>query len=198
MTLRNLFYLLPLFLFFACEVEDKVLPGTQLLRNSNLSSDPDSVFPWMASQSERIEIGISKEIFLTGNQSLFIANPDSLNFNAGTWSQTYAGPMPAPGSSMELVAFVKGENIRRTYPNAPSVLVTFQLTPRPEDEAYYKNGTNSSTDFFVEGGFDWTPIFVTIDNFPAEVDFIRVNLTTPRGVSGKIYFDEITLTAKKN
>ncbi|WP_143057687.1 hypothetical protein [Cyclobacterium xiamenense] len=104
--------------------------------------------------------------------------------------------MPAPESSMELVAFVKGENIRRTYPNAPSVLVTSQLTPRPEDEAYYKNGTNSSTDFFVEGDFDWTPIFVTIDNFPAEVDFIRVNLTTPRGVSGKIYFDEITLTAK--
>lgn len=134
----------------------------------------------MASQSEGIEIGTSKEIFMTGNHSLFLANPDSLNVNAGTWSQKYAGPMPAPGSSLELVAFVKGENIRRKYPNAPSVLVTFQLTPWPKGEASYKNSTNSSTDFFVEGDFDWTPIFVTIDNFPAEVDFIRVSLTTPR------------------
>ena len=133
---------------------------------------------------------------MTGNQSLFIANPDSLNFNPGTWFQTYSGPMPAPGSSLELVAFVKGENIQRTYPNAPSVLVTLQLIPRPEGEASYKNSTNSSTDFFVDGDFDWAPVFVTLDNFPAEVDFIRVNLTTPRGVSGKIYFDEITLTVK--
>lgn len=133
---------------------------------------------------------------MTGNQSLFIANPDSLNFNSGSWSQSYSGPMPALGSSLELVAFVKGENIQRSYPYAPSVLVTFNINPRPEGEAYYQDSNNSSTDFFLEGDFDWTPIIVTTDNFPAEADFIRVNLTKPRGISGKLYFDEISLTVK--
>lgn len=50
--------------------------------------------------------------------------------------------------------------------------------------------------FTLEGDFDWTPMIISLDNFPAEVDNIQVRLVKPRGVTGKIYFDEITLTVK--
>lgn len=78
--------LLLLLLVIACADEDYVLPGTQLMLNPHISLYPDSVFPWTASQSGGTEFGVSKEIFLTGNRSLFIENSDSLNSGSGTWT----------------------------------------------------------------------------------------------------------------
>jgi len=56
---------------------------------------------------------VSREVFFTGNRSLFIENhPDSVYSVSGSWSQSYHGPMPGPGSRLVLTAFLKGEGIR--------------------------------------------------------------------------------------
>ncbi|MFT7364948.1 MAG: hypothetical protein ACI9UV_003164, partial [Algoriphagus sp.] len=55
---------------------------------------------------------MSREVFLTGNRSLFIENKERSTAQSASWTQTYTGPMPAPGSTVELLAFVKGENVR--------------------------------------------------------------------------------------
>lgn len=50
--------------------------------------------------------------FFTGNRSLLLETQDSKAAGGGSWTQKYTGPMPAPGSTLELYAFVKGENLR--------------------------------------------------------------------------------------
>jgi hypothetical protein len=54
--------------------------------NPNISLYPDSVFPWTALNLEGIEYGVIEEIFMTGNRSLFIGNPDSVSTRAGFWT----------------------------------------------------------------------------------------------------------------
>lgn len=193
---KKSYRLLLFFLLVACAEEDNVPPGTQFVLNPNISLYHDSVFPWTADKSEGIEVGVSKEIFMTGNRSLFIENPDSLNFNSGSWRQTYTGPMPVQGSRLELIAFIKGENIRRLYPYSPTVWISFRISTRSDSKENTEGRFVMSDNFFLEGDFDWTPIIITQDSFPAEADNISVNLVKPRGITGKIYFDEITLTVK--
>ena len=186
-------FLLLLLLLSACVEEDHPPPGSQLLMNHHISLTPDSVFPWTAVKSEGVELGVSKEIFFTGNQSLFIENTDSLYFNSGgSWTQNISGPMPAPGSRLELTAFLKGENIRNLTPTG-SVFISFQILPW-SDKGNNQGRFIMSDKFVLEGDFDWTILSITLDSFPEDAENINVSLVLPRVTTGKIYFDEITLT----
>ncbi|MFC4874530.1 hypothetical protein [Negadavirga shengliensis] len=186
-----------LLLLMACVDEDTLPPGTQLMLNPHISLSHDSVFPWTANKSDGIELGVSKEVFMTGIQSLFIENRDSVNLNYGSWTQTYSGPMPAQGSTLELIAFLKGENISSVFPTSPRVYISFRIFPQSDSKGNTQGRSAGSDSYsFLEGDFDWTPIIITLDNFPSEADNISVNLGMLSGTTGKIYFDEITLTVK--
>ncbi len=191
--------LLLFLLLIGCTVEDNVPAGAQLMANPDISLYPDSVFPWTASQSGGTELGVSEEIFLTGNRSLFIENSDSLNFgsDSGTWTQTYTGPMPVEGSRLELIAFIKGENIKIIEGSTASLLITCHVSGRSDKEGN-SPGRSVWSDIAskLEGDFDWSPIRITLDSFPAEATSIRVNLGMVSLTTGKIYFDEITLVVK--
>jgi hypothetical protein len=81
-----------LLLLGSCVEEETVPLGTQLLVNPNMSMFPDSVKPWRSNRSGGI--GVSREVFFTGNRSLFIENhPDSVYSVSGSWSQSYHGPV---------------------------------------------------------------------------------------------------------
>jgi hypothetical protein len=163
--------------------------------NPNISLYPDSVFPWMASNLEGIEYGVSEEIFMTGNRSLFIGNPDSVSTRAGFWTQTYTGQMPVPGSSVELTAFLKGENIE-DLTQGSSIGIFFQVLPRIDSKGNSHGISISSVNTIkLEGGFDWRLIRVAQDSFPVEADNIEVRLIAPTLTSGRVYFDGISLTA---
>ena len=112
MNRKSFLYLLLFPLMLSCSEEDPLPGGSQLMLNPNLSLYPDSVFPWTPETTNRIESGVSREVFFSGNRSLYLENQDSLIANSASWTQTYTGPMPAEGSTLELAAFVKGENIR--------------------------------------------------------------------------------------
>jgi len=183
-ALKSILFLLLL----ACTGEDILPVGTELLTNSNLSYYPDSVIPWTSYQSGNTEIGVSKEVFMTGNRSLFVENLDSLNSGSATWTQTYSGPMPAPGSSVELTAFIKGVDVKNLTEGR--VGVKFRVYPASD-----RNGS-SAVILDLQGDFDWTLIRTTLDNFPADADFIIVDLFYPSLTSGRIYFDEISLKVK--
>lgn len=183
-TLKSILFLL----LVACSGDDILPSGTELLTNSNLSFYPDSVFPWTNSQLGDIKIGVSKEVFMTGNRSLFIENLDSLIAPSGTWTQTYSGPMPSPGSSVELTAFIKGVNVKNRTEGR--VGVAFRAYPASD-----RNGSAGVT-LNLQGDFDWTLVRATLDDFPADADFIIVNLFYPSLTTGTIYFDEISLKVK--
>jgi hypothetical protein len=154
--------LLLLLLLIACADEENVPSGTQLLMNTHISLSPNSVFPWTSVESEGIELGVSKEIFMTGNQSLFIENPDSLNTNSGSWTQTYSGPMPVQGSPLELTAFLKGEDIRHLSPDG-NIFISFQILPWNDSKGNTQGRFIASGNTFkLEGDFDWTLIRVTL------------------------------------
>lgn len=180
--LQFLFFLV----LFSCTEEDRLPSGTQLLLNPNLSLYPDSVFPWSPLISNKIEYGVSKDVFLTGNRSLFIENQDSLIASSATWTQTYTGPMPSPGSTVELYAFLKGENIRDLTAGG-KINIFFRVLP---------GGPASGNELELKGDFDWVPLKATLDNFPKDAEGIQVYLNMPTLTLGKVYFDEINLIAK--
>lgn len=186
-------YFLLLLLLGSCAENEDAPIGTQLLGNSNISSSPENVFPWTADKNEGIELGISKDIFMTGFQSLYIENLDSTTYNFASWNQTYSGPMPSPGRSLELVAFVKGENIKRY--SSLNIGIALQVLPDYEGNKYIIDNFVGS-DVTLEGDFGWSPISITLDNVPAKAESIRVSLRMPGRITGRIYFDEITLTVK--
>lgn len=183
-ALKSIFF----FLLVACSDEDILPAGTELLANPNLSYYPDSVFPWTSYQSGGTKTGVSKEVFLSGNRSLFVENLDSLNSGSATWTQTYSGPMPAPGSSVELTAFIKGVEVKNFTEGR--VAVKFRVYPASD-----RNGS-SAVSLNLQGDFDWTLVRTTLDDFPADADFIIVDLLFPSLTFGRIYFDEISLKVK--
>ena len=132
--------------------------------NPNISLYPDSVFPWTALNLEGIEYGVIEEIFMTGNRSLFIGNPDSVSNRAGFWTQTYTGPMPVPGSSIELTAFLEGENIE-DLTQGSGIGVFFQVLSRIDSKANSQGRSISSLNTRkLEGDFDWRLIRVAKDS----------------------------------
>ncbi|WP_114749678.1 hypothetical protein [Pleomorphovibrio marinus] len=183
-------------LLLACSIEEEPLPtGTQLMLNPNLSQYSDSVSPWTSSQSGSAQIGTSREDFLTGNRSLFIENQDPINIHNASWVQTYTGQMPAPGSQLELTVFLKGENLRIEEGSTASISIYFTVSlPSNEGGSTQNRTVGSDIASSLEGSFDWTPIRITMDSFPPEATSIRVHLGMFGLTTGKIYFDEITLT----
>ncbi len=185
----NFSLILLLFLLISCKSEEDYLPrGSQLLLNPNLSLYPDSVIPWESSKSrDQFETGISREIFFTGNRSFFIENKDSTEFAVASWSQTYTGPMPVEGSTVELLAYIKGENIKSLRKDN-NVSIFFVANTSNGERISSANAIN-----LIEGDFDWYLLKATMDNFPGDVKSIGVSVGLNSRVLGKAYFDEINL-----
>lgn len=189
MKIRLLSLLPFIFLLAFCSVADPPsLPsGSQLMLNPNLSLYPDSVIPWESYDfRNHFDIGISREVFFTGNRSLFVENKDSTEFATGGWSQTYSGPMPAQGSTVELVAFIKGENIK-SLRSGNDVSMSFTANVN-DGERVRATAFNQ-----LEGDFDWYLLRATMDSFPSGVNSISVGFGLNSRVLGKAYFDEINL-----
>lgn len=196
--MRRLFTLL-LFsiLISGCiDQKDPIQSGTQLLLNPDLSSSLESVSPWVAVASPGFRLGVSEEVFRSGNRSIFIENDDLFNENSGTWQQTYSGVVPRTGRTVRLRAYLKGEDIRLFGP-ASNIFISLRMLP-VSDNAGNLGGRFISTQnrVRVEGTFDWRPIEVVMNNTPPDVQSIAVFLVMGQRVTGRVYFDDITLTVE--
>ncbi len=94
--------------------------------------------------------------------------------------------MPAPGSTVELAAFVKGEKIRDLTAGG-RIFIAFKVLPI---------NRSAYAVFDFQGDVDWVLLKATLENFPEEAESIQVTLNVPTLTLGKVYFDEINLTAK--
>lgn len=184
-------------LFWQCDFGKDGLPAnSQLLRNSDISLSPDTVSPWVPITADGFTVGVSQEIFLLGNRSLFIENQDSLNANSALWRQTYNGPMPSEGRRLTLRAHLKGENIELKRPNS-NVYISIRMFPVEDREGTTINRFFSSQNRIrVQGTFDWQPLAITIPSVPRDIEYIMVYLVMGPGTTGKVYFDDITLTVQ--
>ncbi|WP_157359693.1 hypothetical protein [Algoriphagus mannitolivorans] len=187
---RSFYFLLLMFLFSCQKEEEDFLPkGAQLMLNPNLSRYSDSVNPWKPSNPDGIQLGVSREVFISGNRSLFIENKTREMASASSWSQTYTGPMPRPGSTLELVAFIKGEKVQdltlggRVYIGVSTFPQINQISA-------------ATTALDLQGDFNWVLVKATLENFPKDAERIVVGLHVPDHTLGKVYFDEINLTVK--
>ena len=183
-------------LFIHCSEEDGLPANTQLLRNPKIDSPDGSLSPWVPITEPGFTLGSSTEIFRSSNRALFIENSDSLNTNSSTWRQSYKGPMPKKGRKLVLRAFLKGENIELKGPES-NVFVSIRAFP-VEDSEGNTSGRYITTQsrILVSGTFDWTQLRLTLPNTPEEVDNIVVYLVMGSRTTGKIFFDDITLTAE--
>lgn len=184
-------------LFFQCDFGKDGLPAnSQLLRNTDISLTPDSVSPWVPVTSEGFSLGVSQEVFLSGNRSLFIENRDSLNVNTAIWRQTYNGPMPSEGRRLTLRAHLKGENIELKGPNS-NIFISIRMFPVEDSEGTTINRfLTSQTRFRIFGTFDWEPLAITLTSVPKDIDLMMVYLVMGPRTTGKVYFDDITLTVE--
>jgi hypothetical protein len=193
MALRCFFLLISIFLFTSCEEEDFLPKGSQLMLNPNLSAYPDNVFPWSDRTSSFLNgiTGVSRDEFVTGNRSLFIENLDTTSVVSSSWSQTYQGPMPPPGSTVGLLVFLKGENIRTSPQSTGGVLtgIRIDISDNAVDRGVFSQNE-------IMGDFDWYLLTTTFENFPKDAESISVILTMPDLTYGKIYFDEINLIVR--
>ena len=190
---RNFLLILLFLLLISCSNDEDYLPrGSQLLLNPNLSLYPDNVTPWAPMIPNGIQYGVSRDVFVTGNRSLFIENKETSTAQSATWTQTYTGPMPAPGSTLELMAFVKGEDVVDLTAGG-RVFISMKVFPREGSESRSVGATNEE---LFQGDFDWFLLKATMENFPEDAEKIQVSLTVPTLTLGKVYFDEISLFAR--
>lgn len=192
MRFKTIFLVLVTLLFVSCEEEEFAPRGSQLLLNPNLSLYSDNVFPWAPLIPNEFQFGVSREVFLRGNRSLFIENKERSTANAATWTQTYTGPMPAPGSTLELMAFVKGEDVVDLTAGG-RVHIGIKVFPFENSESRNAFATNEQ---LFQGDFDWFLLKATLENFPKDAEKIQVRLFVPDLTLGKVYFDEINLFAR--
>lgn len=195
--MKKISLLIPIFaLFISCK-EDDGLPGnTQLLKNTDLASPDGSISPWMPVTEPGFTLGTSTEIFRSANKSLFIENSDSLNTNSATWRQTFNGPMPKKGRKLVLRAFLKGEDIALKGPES-NVFISIRAFPVEDSNgSTFGRYVTTLNQIGVSGTFDWKQLRLTLPSTPEEVDNIVVYLSMGSKTTGKIYFDDITLTVE--
>ena len=97
--------------------------------------------------------------------------------------------MPAEGSTLELVAFVKGENLQDLTAGG-RVYIWVKVFPTTKTESV------ASAVFDFQGDVDWVLLKATLEDFPKGAESIEVTLYMPDLTLGKVYFDEINLTVK--
>jgi hypothetical protein len=175
------------------QLDDQVPAGTQLLRNPDISS-PNSPQPWVSVTSPGFTLGVSNQIFRSGSGSLFIENADSTNLEASTWRQTINSPLPKEGRKLTLRAYLKGEEIKRFAPGS-NVFVSFRAFPVQDSKGNTAGRFITSQErIIVDSTFTWRPIELVLNKMPPEVDYLIVYLAMAPRTTGKVYFDDITLT----
>gem|GEM_PF-1121986 len=182
-------------LLSSCIEQQSLLPtGTELLKNTDFSSSMDNVSPWIAVSSPGFNLGVSDTVFRSGSRSIFIKNTDIFNENSGNWTQVYNGSIPGPGQRVRLRAHLKGENIRLFTPNS-NVFISLRFFP-VQDSGGSLAGRfiSSQQQIRVDGTFDWRPIELVVNSVPEDVESVAVFLVMGPRVTGKVYFDDVTLT----
>lgn len=183
-------------LFWGCMEREELVPsGSQLLRNTDLSNSLDTVSPWNSVMATPFNVGVSDEVFFSGNRSLFLEGTTEEATGSVAWVQHYTGPMPFANRRLRLRAMMKGENIELNGINS-NVWVTVRAWPAEGASGTFGRSVSSQRTNFISGTFDWTPFELTLPNFPNDSNRISVFLVMGPRTTGKIYFDEITLTVE--
>lgn len=184
-------------LFFQCDVGKDGLPtNSQLLQNTNISFSPDTVSPWVRIAGDGFTLGVSQETFLSGDRSLFIENQDSLNMNFAVWRQSYNGPMPSEGRRLTLRAHLKGENIQLNSPES-NIYISMRMFPVEDSNGTtFNRYLSSNFRFRIFGTFDWQRFSISIPSIPNDIEYIMVYLVMGPQTTGRVYFDDITLTVE--
>ncbi|UJP63910.1 hypothetical protein IPZ59_13885 [Mongoliitalea daihaiensis] len=194
--MKRMLVLCVAFTVLSCMEQETLVPsGSQLLRNIDLSNSLDNVSPWTSVAAVPFIVGVSDEEYFTGNRSLFLEGTDSLARSSVAWVQHYTGPMPNGNRRLRLRAMIKGEDIRLNSVNS-NVWMTIRAWPAEGAGGTIGRSVTSQRSNFIEGTFDWTPFELTLPNFPSDANRISVFLVMGPRTTGKIYFDNITLTVE--
>ena len=191
---RKIVFWISISFLCACATMDDGFPaGAQILKNTDLSSS-DSPSPWVSISAPGFTLGVSRDEFRSTPGSLFIENSDSLNTNASTWRQMVRMPLPGEGRKITLRAYLKGEELKR-HGTGSNIYISLRAFPVEDSKGNTVGRFISSQErVVVEGSFEWRPIELVLSKMPPEVDHLMVYLVMAPLTTGKIFFDDITLT----
>lgn len=176
------------------EKEDLLPTGTQLLRNSNLSNSMDNVRPWVSTVVSTFNLGVSDEVYFSGNRSIFLEGTDSLATGSVAWAQHYSGPLPS-NRRLRFRAMLKAENIE-LHSSQSNVWVTIRAWSTEQQGGSLSRMVSSQRSLFISDTFDWSNFELTLPSTPRDADRVSVFLVMGPRTTGRVYFDNITLTVE--
>ena len=184
--LNFLFFLLSV-IFWACSKEEDT---GQLLNDPSLNFTqgkifPDSWFYWQ-NQSKHSFFWSAKELNSTDFYLAIAADsPDTVNFSF--FNQTVLTPLPK-GKQIMLRARIKAENL--TGQGASIAL----RCDGPKGQVAFTTTQGVTS---IDGSFEWKEFSLLLEKVPDETNAIQVYLLYLPSTTGKVYFDDITLTYAK-
>jgi hypothetical protein len=178
------------------EKNDPVPANTQLLRNTDLEMSLDSVNPWRATNGSAFTLSVSTDVYRSPSRALAINNADINARTSGVWSQTYSGEMPRSGRSLRLKAYIKGEEIQRHRQGSNVYIAIRTFHEEGRNQSTFGRFVSTQHIANITGTFDWAPLSVTLPSIQEGVNSIVVYLVMSTGMTGTVYFDDITLTAE--
>lgn len=171
-------------LFISCKKEDPI--PTQLLKSTDLESDLSAWDNYGSTvYGFNFNPTCTNEESFSPTHSLILncETADSINWHC--WSQLYTGKMPF-GEDLTLSQKIKAVNL--TGLGVFIKIVAF--------DGVNKYALQTATSEGLTGTFNWTEYSITLPDLSKAVTSIYVTMYYPPKTTGKVYFDDITLTHK--
>jgi hypothetical protein len=173
--------------FLSCSKDDDT---GQLLNDPSLNLSDGKIFPdswyYWQNQSKHEFFWSPKE---TSSRDFYLAiatdSLDAVNFSY--FNQAVFTPLPK-GKQLILRARIKAENMAGEGASiaircdGPNGMVAF---------------SSSQDNTKIDGSFEWKEFSVVLDKVPDETNAIQVFLVYLPSTTGKVYFDDVTLTYNK-
>jgi hypothetical protein len=175
-------------IIISCKKEDPI--PAQLLKNTDLESGDLTVWDNYGSTTYGYNFNptCTNEESFSPTHSLILNCESANNTDWHCWSQIYTGKMPF-GEDLTLSVKIKGVNL--TGQGVCINIVTFDGVSQTAIQTATSQGSTSIT-----GTFNWTDYSITLPDLSKSVTSIFVTLYYFPNTTGKVYFDNITLTHK--
>lgn len=182
------FKALLLLILVSC-AKDEVDPPMELFANTNVEAGTNVPEAWWSNANGTDAVfNWSDQEAYSESRSLEISSSVDGLANVAYWGQTVITNIPV-GKDLTLNVRIKsnvtgaGAAVAIACLNASSITQAQQFSTT--------QGTSAIT-----GNADWTSYTVKLENVQSDITEIRVYLMLLSNSTGKVYFDDITLTAK--
>jgi len=173
-------------LLFACKHKDPAPVAEELIINPGADDGELTPNGWYHENYPNSQLtdrtSWATAVFVSPSHSLEIAQPFLDDINYSFWAQRYDGTTPV-GKDMTLSVKIKGDTIVGTGAFI-ALYADGSTTPAMQ----------TSVSDPITGTFDWTTYTIKLPALLDSVETVRVHFFFQTNTTGKVYFDDASLT----